>query len=84
MVKKKRNIGILSLQGDFEKHFHTLLALNQNPVYIRYPEQLKSIDGLIIPGGESTTIGKLLNRQHLIDPIKKKIELSDNEIKCHA
>jgi 5'-phosphate synthase pdxT subunit len=54
-------IGVLALQGDFEAHAKVLRALGAAPVEVRAPEQLEGLDGLVIPGGESTTIGKLIS-----------------------
>lgn len=51
--------GVLGLQGDFAEHLHTLRELNVEAIDVRRPEQLGEIEALIIPGGESTTIGKL-------------------------
>jgi 5'-phosphate synthase pdxT subunit len=53
-------VGVLALQGDFEAHAKTLRRLGAEPVEVRTPEQLEGLDGLVIPGGESTTIGKLI------------------------
>lgn len=53
-------IGVLALQGAFAEHIASLRRLGVEAVEIRHPEQLDGLDGLIIPGGESTTIGKLL------------------------
>ena len=55
-------IGILALQGNFHAHLQKLDELNISAKEIRYPDQLKDIDGLIIPGGESTTINDLMKR----------------------
>ncbi len=63
-------IGILALQGDFAEHVVTLQSLNIEPVEVRKPEQLGDLDGLIIPGGESTTFGKLATTFGLIEPIR--------------
>jgi pyridoxal 5'-phosphate synthase pdxT subunit len=52
-------IGILALQGDFAEHKHMIEQLGAQAVLVKHPEQLAAIDGLIIPGGESTTIAKL-------------------------
>ncbi len=52
-------IGVLALQGDFAEHIVMLKRLKVETAEVRLPEHLKSLDGLIIPGGESTTIGKL-------------------------
>jgi pyridoxal 5'-phosphate synthase pdxT subunit len=64
-------IGILALQGDFIEHIHMLKKLGLKTTEIRKPGQLDQIKGLIIPGGESTTIMKLMHSFDLIDPIKQ-------------
>lgn len=63
-------IGVLALQGAFSEHIKMLQQLNMETVEVRLPEHLDGIDGLIIPGGESTTIGKLANDYGLIDPLR--------------
>ena len=63
-------IGILALQGDFELHQTTLNRLEVKSTLIRKPSQLVDCDGLIIPGGESTTLVKLLRNIELIAPIR--------------
>ena len=55
-------IGILALQGDFNKHSLILEKLDLEPTLVRYPSDLNFISGLIIPGGESTTMTKLITR----------------------
>lgn len=67
-------VGILALQGAFIEHANTLINLGVEPILIRNSEDLKNIDGLILPGGESTAIGKLLIDLHLLSPIKNLIE----------
>src|SRR6476469_5318808 len=52
-------IGVLALQGAFREHIEALHKLGVDTVEVRLPEQLEQLDGLIIPGGESTAIGKL-------------------------
>ena len=52
-------IGVLALQGAFREHIEALHKLGADTVEVRLPEQLEGLDGLIIPGGESTAIGKL-------------------------
>ena len=64
-------IGVLALQGDFAEHIAMLKRLNVETAEIRLPEHLKGLDGLIIPGGESTTIGKLAVAYKLMDPLKE-------------
>ncbi len=63
------NIGVLGLQGSYAKHFAMLSSLKINPVNVRWPDELGSCDGLIIPGGESTTITKLLKKNELQDAL---------------
>lgn len=63
-------IGVLALQGSFAEHCAVLKRLDVDPVQVRLPEQLDGIDGLIIPGGESTTIGKMAVRYDLIDALR--------------
>ena len=64
-------IGVLALQGAFSEHIHMLGQLDVEAVEVRLPEELKNIDGLIIPGGESTTIGKLAVIYQLMDPLRQ-------------
>jgi 5'-phosphate synthase pdxT subunit len=63
-------IGVLALQGAFIEHQKMLEGLQVNTIEVRLPEHLNNIDGLIIPGGESTTIGKLAEAYNLIAPIQ--------------
>jgi pyridoxal 5'-phosphate synthase pdxT subunit len=60
VVPAALRVGVLALQGDFEAHAKVLRALGAEPVEIRTPERLEGLDGLVIPGGESTTIDKLI------------------------
>ncbi len=62
-------VGVLSLQGDFEAHGAALERAGATPVFVREREQLDGIDGLIIPGGESTTMLKLMEYEDLMAPI---------------
>jgi 5'-phosphate synthase pdxT subunit len=64
-------IGVLALQGDFAEHIAMLQRLKVEPAEVRLPEHLKGLDGLIIPGGESTTIGKLSEDFGLIEPLRQ-------------
>ena len=63
-------IGILALQGDFAEHSTVLDQLGVDSCQVRLPDHLEALDGLIIPGGESTTIGKLAEAYDLIQPIR--------------
>jgi 5'-phosphate synthase pdxT subunit len=64
-------IGVLALQGDFAEHIAILKEIGIEACQVRLPDHLEALDGLIIPGGESTTIGKLANDFNLIEPLKK-------------
>ncbi|MEW5953420.1 MAG: pyridoxal 5'-phosphate synthase glutaminase subunit PdxT [Bacillota bacterium] len=65
------DIGVLALQGAFREHQASLAACGVKARQIRKPEHLEGLDGLIIPGGESTTMGKLLMEFKLFDPLLK-------------
>jgi len=65
-----KKIGVLALQGDFAEHIAILQQIGVEAVEIRLPYQLEDLDGLIIPGGESTTIGKLAVAYNLIEPMR--------------
>ena len=67
-------VGVLALQGDFREHVASLRAVGAEAVEVRGPSDLDSVAALIIPGGESTTIGKLATRFGLIDPLVKRID----------
>lgn len=64
-------IGVLALQGDFAEHIAILKHLQVEAVEVRLPKQLEDLDGLILPGGESTTIGKLAIAYGLIEPLQQ-------------
>ncbi len=66
-------IGIFALQGDFREHNKVLGGLGMETVDVRTPGQLDGVDGLVIPGGESTTIGKLADRFGLVEPLRERI-----------
>jgi 5'-phosphate synthase pdxT subunit len=65
--------GVLGLQGDFAEHLATLDRLGVTSVDVRRPEQLDEIDALIIPGGESTTIGKLAHQYGIIEKLRDRV-----------
>ncbi len=67
-------IGILALQGDYLKHEQIVLKLGWDCVRVRYKKDFSSLDGLIIPGGESTTLTKLLKATGLFVPLKEFAE----------
>jgi 5'-phosphate synthase pdxT subunit len=64
-------IGVLALQGDFAEHITMLKRLDVTAVEVRLPEHLEGLDGLIIPGGESTTFGKLAVHYGMIEPLRQ-------------
>jgi pyridoxal 5'-phosphate synthase pdxT subunit len=64
-------IGILALQGDFAEHQAILQRIGVESVQVRLPAELEGLNGLIIPGGESTTIGKLANAYGLMEPLRE-------------
>ena len=64
-------IGILALQGDFEKHGQMMALLGHQTLLVRTIEQLHSCAGLIIPGGESTTLTKLMKKHNLWEPVRQ-------------
>jgi 5'-phosphate synthase pdxT subunit len=66
-----RRIGVLALQGSFIEHIAILERLGVEPPAVKLPKDLVGLDGLIIPGGESTTIGKLATTYKLIDELKR-------------
>lgn len=67
----RSKIGILALQGDFAEHAEIIRGLKVTPVFIKIPEELKEVQGLIFPGGESTTQLKLLKMSGLFEAIKE-------------
>jgi 5'-phosphate synthase pdxT subunit len=71
-VAGKPRIGILALQGAVEPHAQHLRKLGAEPVYVRLPHDLEGISGLILPGGESTTMLKLAKQFDLWEPLKER------------
>ena len=68
------DVGVLALQGDVREHIHLLKDIGASPAPVRTREELERVDALVIPGGESTTIGFMLAEHELIEPLKKLIE----------
>ena len=66
-----KRIGVLALQGDFEAHGKILERLGAEPVFVRTAAELDSLDGLVIPGGESSTMLKLLRAENLLAPLSE-------------
>lgn len=67
-------VGVLALQGDVREHLRILESLRVEAVAVKKPEELESVDGLVIPGGESTTIGKMAVRFGLLEPLRQAID----------
>ncbi len=67
-------VGVLGLQGDVREHVHILESMGVTALTVKKPEQLDSVDALVIPGGESTTIGKMAVRFGLLAPLRRSIE----------
>jgi 5'-phosphate synthase pdxT subunit len=74
LVTKVARAGVLGLQGDFIEHIHTLERMGVDAVDVRRPQQLDEVDALIIPGGESTTIGKLAAQYGIIPKLRERVE----------
>jgi 5'-phosphate synthase pdxT subunit len=66
-------VGVLALQGDVSEHLAALAVAGASAVPVRRPDELEAVDGLIIPGGESTTMWKLAVIFDLMDPLRKRI-----------
>lgn len=73
MAEKKPTIGVLALQGDVREHAHALERAGAETRTVRRTEELNAVDGLVIPGGESTTVGMLLERFGLMEPLRERI-----------
>ncbi len=73
-MKDQTTIGVLSLQGDVEEHIDALLAAKVDARSVKTPEDLAVVDGLIIPGGESTTVGEMLGRFGLSKPLHDRVK----------
>lgn len=66
-------IGVLALQGDVREHVRTLTDLGVDATTVRRESELEQVDGIVLPGGESTTMAKLLRTFGLMDPLRKRI-----------
>jgi 5'-phosphate synthase pdxT subunit len=69
-MEKPLRIGVLAVQGNFREHAAVLRRLGADPVEVRLPEQLDGLDGLIVPGGESTAIGRLMRLYGLDEAVR--------------
>lgn len=68
------NVGVLSFQGGVIEHIKQIKELGHNSIEVKSEEDLDKIDAIILPGGESTTMGRLLNVTGMIEPLRKKIK----------
>ncbi|MDL9936431.1 pyridoxal 5'-phosphate synthase glutaminase subunit PdxT [Gordonia sp. ABSL1-1] len=73
MTVTRPRVGVLALQGDVREHVHALTASGADATPIRRPAELAAIDGIVIPGGESTTMSKLLGIFDLFDPLQQAL-----------
>jgi 5'-phosphate synthase pdxT subunit len=72
-TKNKAQVGVLALQGDVREHLRALDASDVRPTTVRRAEELAKVDGLVIPGGESTTMVKLAKIFELFEPLRNRI-----------
>jgi 5'-phosphate synthase pdxT subunit len=70
-MARQPTIGVLALQGDFAAHMQALERAGANPVEVRSQDDFAQLDGLVIPGGESTTMLKLLGEEQLFEPLRE-------------
>lgn len=70
-MEKPLRIGVLAVQGNFREHVAVLRRLGADPVEVRLPEQLDGLDGLVIPGGESTAIARLMRLYGLDEAVRE-------------
>jgi 5'-phosphate synthase pdxT subunit len=74
-MAKAPTIGVLALQGDVPEHIRSLERAGANVCAVKTRPTLAQVDGLVIPGGESTTVGMLLERFELMDPLRERVRL---------
>ena len=72
MIKERGlpTIGVLAVQGDYAAHAEALAESSAEPVAVRKPDQLAGLDGLILPGGESTTVLRFLEKQSFFEVLQ--------------
>ena len=73
MALRRPLVGVLALQGDVREHIRMLRASGAEPVEVRHAAELADLDGLVIPGGESTTIGLLASLFGLLEPLRQVV-----------
>ena len=69
--RSRPRVGVLAIQGDYAAHAEALTESGAEPVEVRKPEELDDLDGLVLPGGESTTMLKFLEKRHFFDAVKE-------------
>jgi pyridoxal 5'-phosphate synthase pdxT subunit len=69
--KERPHIGVLAIQGDYASHAAALTEVSAKPIEVRNPEDLSGLDGLILPGGESTTMLKFLERHNFFEALRE-------------
>ncbi len=74
MVDVVTKIGVLALQGDFAEHIGIFQRLGIAAQEVRHPQELASLDGLVIPGGESTTVTRLISEFALLEPLRERAQ----------
>ncbi|MGW8529865.1 MULTISPECIES: pyridoxal 5'-phosphate synthase glutaminase subunit PdxT [Nocardiopsidaceae] len=72
-MTSRPTIGVLALQGDVAEHLRVLDTLDVHTAEVISPDQLDTVDGLVLPGGESTTMSKLAVRYGLLEPLRKRV-----------
>ncbi|MBL7621051.1 pyridoxal 5'-phosphate synthase glutaminase subunit PdxT [Frankia sp. AgB1.8] len=73
MTAWRPRVGVLALQGDVREHARALAVAGTETVEVRRPTELAALDGLVLPGGESTTIGRLLKIFELLEPLRDAV-----------
>src|SRR3954470_9097278 len=73
ITDRRPRVGVLALQGDVREHLAALREHGAEAVPVRRPEELAAVDGLVLPGGESTTIAKLAARVGLLEPLRTAV-----------
>ncbi len=69
MTAISKTVGVLAIQGDYERHHHQIELVGARPIEVRLPRDLEKLDALIIPGGESTTMNIMIDRFQLREPL---------------
>jgi 5'-phosphate synthase pdxT subunit len=73
ITQRRPRVGVLALQGDVREHLAALSTCDVDAVRVRRPDELERVDGIVVPGGESTTMGKLLVTFDLLEPLQKRV-----------